>query len=110
MAVFKINEKTYTAKPFDFNTVCDLDDMGISVDDMDKKTTSVIRAYFALCAGVDKETAGKEIQKHILNGGDVMSLSKAMGDEIEKSDFFRALNKKTEEKNPTLESEKVEAE
>ena len=27
---FKINEKEYKAKPFDFNTVCDLEDMGFS--------------------------------------------------------------------------------
>lgn len=93
---FSINEKAYNAKPFDFNLVCDLEDMGISLQEMGKKRMSVIRAYFALCAGMSNEDAGLEIEKHIIAGGSLEDLSAAMNDEMEKSDFFRTLFKKEE--------------
>lgn len=110
MAVFKINEKTYTAKPLDFNAVCDLEDMGIPVEYYGKKFRVFQRAYFAYCANVDLETAGKEMESHIKNGGDFAKLLDCIENEIEKSDFFRTLFKRTAEENPTQESEKVEAE
>ncbi len=31
MNTFTINEKEYKAKPFDFEMVCDLEDMGIEI-------------------------------------------------------------------------------
>ena len=34
---FTVNGKTYKAKPFDFNMVCDLEDMGISMQDASNK-------------------------------------------------------------------------
>lgn len=97
MKTFTINKNNYNAKPFDFNLVCDLEDMGISLQEMGKKRMSVIRAYFALCAGMSNESAGKEIEQHIVAGGNLEGLSAAMSDEMEKSDFFRTLFKTEEE-------------
>ena len=37
MRTFTVNEKSYKAKDFDFNLVCDLEDMGISLDQIKKK-------------------------------------------------------------------------
>ena len=100
---FTINEKRYQAKPFDFNTVCDLEDNGVSLQDMSKKPMSMARAYFALCFNGDIEKAGKEIQEHVMNGGDFNELYTAMGEELNESDFFQALNKKQNEETPELE-------
>ncbi len=100
---FTINEKRYQAKPFDFNTVCDLEDNGVSLQDMSKKPMSMARAYFALCLNGDKEKAGKEIQEHVMNGGDFNELYTAMGEELNESDFFQALNKKQDEETPEVE-------
>ena len=46
MKTFKVNEKEYVAKPFDFNLICDLEDMGISLQDAGRKPMGMIRASF----------------------------------------------------------------
>ena len=109
MNTFKINGTEYKAKPFDFNLVCDLEDMGISLEQAEKKPMSMVRAYFGMCAGKGKEYAGKELEAHIISGGKFDDIMTAMSDEMEKSDFFRNLGKTAEEKTtekPTAESEK----
>lgn len=93
MSSFVINGKEYKSKPFDFNLVCDLEDMGISLSEADNKPMSLIRAYFSICTGKGKEYAGKEMECHIINGGDFESLTQVMAKEMEMSDFFRNLNK-----------------
>lgn len=103
MRTFTINGKRYNAKPFDFNTVCDLEDYGVALSEMTKKPMSMARAYFALCYNGDKAEAGKEIQEHVKNGGNFNDLYKAMGEEMNESDFFQALNKKENEENPEVE-------
>lgn len=104
MRKFTINGKRYDAKPFDFNTVCDLEDNGVSLTQMKEKPMSMVRAYFALCYGGSREDAGKEIQSHVLAGGNFNDLYKVMGDEMNESDFFQALNKKESEEAPKVES------
>ena len=96
MNTFKINGKDYVAKKFDFNLVCDLEEMGISFADAANKPMTTARAYFAICTGRGKEFAGAELESHIVNGGDFNDLIVAMSDEMEKSDFFRNLSKRTE--------------
>ena len=96
---FTINGKKYEAVPFTFNAVCDLEDMGFSIEDMDRKAVSMIRAYFALCVG-DVETAGNELEAHIVNGGDLSELSEAIGKEINNSGFFKAMVAQNQEETP----------
>lgn len=107
MNTFTVNGKEYKAKPFDFNLVCDLEDMGISLEQAGNKPMSMARAYFGLCAGKGKEFSGKEIDAHIINGGTLEEVMDAMSEEMEKSDFFRAINKATEEKTPTNQKKKT---
>lgn len=96
MNTFKINGKDYVAKKFDFNLVCDLEEMGISLADAASKPMTTARAYFAICTGRGKEFAGAELESHIVNGGDFNDLIVAMSEEMENSDFFRNLSKRTE--------------
>lgn len=105
---FTINGKRYTAKPFDFNTVCDLEDNGVSLQEMSKKPMSMARAYFALCFNGDKERAGNEIQEHVKAGGNFNELYTVMGEEMNDSDFFQALNQRTDEETQTVENEKTQ--
>lgn len=98
---FKINGTTYTAKEFDFNTVCDLEDIGISISDMQKKPVATARAYFALCIGGDVERAGDELQQHMIDGGNLNDLVNAMVGAMNDSDFFQALTKRQEKKATT---------
>lgn len=100
MNTFTVNGKEYKAKAFDFNLVCDLEDMGISLEQAENKPMSMVRAYFGLCVGRDKEFAGKEMEAHIIDGGTFDDIMTAMSKEMEESDFFRSL-KKTEETEAT---------
>lgn len=102
---FTINGKRYVAKPFDFNTVCDIEDNGVSLAEMQQKPMSMVRAYFALCFKGSKENAGKELQAHILAGGKFDDIYEVMGEEMNESDFFQALNQGTEEENPEEKTE-----
>lgn len=107
MKAFEINGKKYTAKPFDFNLICDLEDMGVSLQDASSKSMSMVRAYFALCTGMDKEFAGKEMEQHIIGGGKFDEIITAMSEEMEGSDFFRALNETAETENATSEKKET---
>lgn len=108
MNTFTVNGKEYKAKPFDFNLVCDLEDMGISLEQATNKPMSMVRAYFGLCTGKGKEYAGKELEAHIIGGGKFDDIMAAMSDEMEKSDFFRNLNKTAEAED--AENQKSESE
>lgn len=111
MKTFEVNGKQYEGKAFDFNLVCDLEDMGVSLDDMQKKNLSLIRAYFGICAGLDAERAGAELQAHLISGKKFESITDVMSEELEKSDFFRALQKTAETEDTAVETaEKSEAE
>lgn len=105
MNTFEVNGKKYTAKEFDLNLVCDLEDFGISLEEVNKKSMSTIRAYFALCAGLDKDDAGKEIQQHLISGGKFNGIVEVMSKAMENSDFFCALKEKSETENTESETE-----
>lgn len=104
MKTFEVNGKQYKGKEFDFNLVCDLEDMGVTLEDMQKKNLSLIRGYFGLCAGLDRDEAGAELQAHLVSGKKFESLNEAMSDAMEKSDFFRALGKTAETEDATVET------
>lgn len=110
MKTFTVNGKTYKAKEFDFNLVCDLEDEGISIEMMDKKPMSMIRAYFRLCSGRTKQDAGEQIENHIIAGGSMNDVADAMGDAMENSGFFRALREKAQEDAPEDETKTGEKE
>lgn len=109
MRTFIVNGKEYKAKDFDFNLVCDLEDMGISLEKANEKPMSMVRAYFAFCAGKGKAFAGREMQEHMVNGGSFEDVTKAMSEAMENSDFFRALQKTAENQmEETAEGQKDE--
>lgn len=99
MKTFEINGKTYKGIDFSFGTVCDLEDMGIPMEDYGKKPRLLQRGYFALCAEMTAEQAGKEIEAHIIAGGNLDGITEAMHEAIGKSDFFRALQERAEKED-----------
>lgn len=94
MSFFVVNEKEYRARPFDFNLVCELEDMGVALEEMQKKSRSVLRAYFALCAEMSLDFAGRQLEEHFIKGGSFDEIFGAFGEEMEKSDFFQTLAKR----------------
>lgn len=100
MKSFTVNNKKYVAKDFTYNVVCDLEDYGVSLSDFKAKPMSVIRAYLAVCADRDMDYVGDEIQAHIIAGGNFDEMMNCMSEKMDESDFFRALQSRTEG-NPT---------
>lgn len=97
MNTFVVNHKRYTARAFDFNLMCDLEDMGFAIQDIVSKPVSTARAYFALCAEMDKDEAGKELELHMIDGGKLDVVTTAMSKEMNQSGFFQYLkSNKTE--------------
>lgn len=94
--VFTVNGKEYKSKPVDFNIVCDLEEKGISLKEVNRKPMSAVRAYFALCTGKGNEYSGKELEQHVVKGGTFDEVIAAMNEELEKSEFFQALRKTAE--------------
>ena len=86
-----INGKTYKNKPITFNTVCKLEEMGVSITDMENHMMSAARGYAAICMHKPLTVAGSEIEEHVMNGGSLNDIIKAFGDEVEKSGFFQSL-------------------
>ena len=105
MRTFTINGKTYKAKPFTFNLMCDFEHYGVSIDTMDRMPMETIRTYFILCSGLDTESAGVEIEQHYIGGGDVDKLADCMRAEMEDSAFFRSLAQRAETETGTMETE-----
>lgn len=99
---FTLNNRRYEAKEVDFNLICDLSDMGINIMDMSglrDNPLSVIRAYVALCMGVDKQTAGAEVQEHIIGGANFDEILGIITNKMDSSGFFQAISKGEDEEN-----------
>lgn len=91
-----INGKAYPAKDITFNTVCQFEDMGIPMSEIESKSIMFIRAYAAMCMGKKADQAGEEIEKHIMNGGSMEELAEVLRQAVEESGFFQALSKRAE--------------
>ena len=94
---FEVNGRIYKAREFDFNFLCDLEEQGLSLEEVEKKPMSLVRTYFMFCAGISKENAGKEIEEHIAKGGEFNDLVEVISQQMQDSGFFRSLNKRAEE-------------
>jgi len=100
-----INGHRYKIPELDFNAVCVLEDMGVSLTEMDKKVLSTIRAFLALAMDGDYEKAGKEIEAHLSDGGTLDDFMKEINKAVETSGFFRALSQSKAKRDPAGESE-----
>lgn len=101
---FTVNKVSYVAKPFDFDMVCELEEMGVTFERIDKMPLSLIRAYFAVCANTTKEQAALLLQKHLTSGGALEDITTPMSKEMNDSDFFRALSENKEQETSTTPS------
>lgn len=104
---FTICGKTITAKPFNVNMVCDLEELGVHMEDYGKNKLSLIRAYLAICENTSIEDAGKMIEKSLINGEDISNIVESIDKELEKSDFFQAMFKTQEEATTESQTEET---
>ena len=100
---FTINNRRYEAREFDFNLICDLQEMGINILDMSgirRNPMVIMRNYLALCMDADKDLAGAELQEHIIKGGTFEEIMDVLTKKMDESDFFQALSKTEEKTTP----------
>lgn len=98
MKKITINSKDYNIdKAIDFNGICELEDLGLSLSDLKKTKMTSIRALLAYMGGIDTDTAGSEIMEHIKNGGSFDDFTPLINSLVE-SDFFQATRQPSEEK------------
>ena len=105
MKTVHINGKSYQGAEMTFNNVCKMEEMDAPITYGAKVSFSMLRAYLALCMNTSKENAGEELEKHIINGGNMDDLAEAMNEAVENSDFFRKLQETTTEETPKMETE-----
>lgn len=87
-----INGREYKIPEMDFETVCQLEENGISLLGMNEKNPKIatmIRAFVAWIMDVPTQRASAEIQEHIRNGGNIMDLLTAITTALETSGFSR---------------------
>lgn len=94
MRTFTLNGKEYKAHAFDFNLLCELEEVGVSLEDIGTKPMTILRAYVSICIGKGKEYAGTEMQNHVINGGSFDEIMDILGKEIDESDFFQQMGEK----------------
>ena len=88
---FTINDKVYEGAKYDMNTHCLFEEYKTDVLLIQKQPLSVLRAYLSISSGMDLDEAGKEIEAHIIKGGKLEDISKALLTEMDQSDFFLAM-------------------
>ena len=108
--LLKINGKSYKAAEFDVNFVCEMESLGIKIDDIGKMMFNTIRTYVALSMGVDVKTAGKEITEHMKNGGTLEEVSEVMSAMMDESGFFRSEPKNKDQTSQKRTSKKTTTE
>ena len=102
MKKITINSKDYNIdKVIDFNGICELEELGLSLSDLKKTKMTSIRALLAYVGGMDTDTAGAEIMEHLKKGGSFEDFTPLINSLVE-SDFFQATRQpNTEEETPT---------
>lgn len=81
-----------------YNTMVELEDMGVSLVDADKSPLKLLRAILfislkKIVPAIKIEEVGEEINKYIENGGSIEAISNAFQEAVEKSGFFPKNNR-----------------
>lgn len=88
----RINGEDYTIPELNFDAMCELEEKGVyllGMDEKNPKLATMIRGFVAWTMNVPEREAGNEIQKHIMNGGDLGDILKDIMKAAENSGFFK---------------------
>jgi hypothetical protein len=85
-----INNITVSLKNIDFGAICELEDLGLDVQSIGKKTFSSIRCAVAYHMDISIDEASKVIEEHITKGGKLADFVPFL-EAITSSDFFKAI-------------------
>lgn len=97
MSSVTINNKTYDVPTLDFDTVCQLEENGISLlamNDRNPKIATMLRAFAAWIIGCSPQAASAEIQAHLEAGGNISELLSAITTALNDSGFSKGNRQK----------------
>lgn len=100
MSSVVINNNTYEIPKMDFDTVCQLEENGISLltlNEENPKVATMLRAFVAWIIGCTPRQASAEIQAHLENGGDITELLTVITDALNDTGFSNGNRQKTSE-------------
>ena len=92
MNTVTINGREYVIPEMDFETVCQLEENGISLlamDERNPKIATMLRAFVAWIMKTTPQRASAEIQAHLNNGGNLIDLITIITTALEDSGFSR---------------------
>lgn len=91
MSYVIINGNRYNIPEMNFDAVCELEEAGVNILGADKsnmKLATMARGLTAWIMGVDAQTASKELEAHIANGGNIVDIITRTTEAMQKSGFF----------------------
>lgn len=91
MSYVIINGNRYNIPEINFDAVCELEEAGVNILGADKsnmKLATMARGLTAWIMGVDVQTASKELEAHIANGGNIVDIITRTTEAMQKSGFF----------------------
>lgn len=91
-----INDTKYDIPELDFNSICELEENGIyllNMDRKDRKYATMVRGLVAWVMKTDVDTASMEIQQHIEKGGNIADIMARITQAINTSSFFNSRQK-----------------
>lgn len=95
-----VNGKDYKLKEIDFNDICDLEDLGLSLTDFKRSRMSSVRALLAYIGEMSPEEAGNEIMAHLKKNGGSMDVINELFEML--ATFFQSIRQPSAaEETPT---------
>lgn len=91
---FKLNGKNVAIPEFTFNTVVQLEEIGISLSEFGNSTLRFVRAIISIALNCNEEEAGNAIEEFAKDGGDITELFEAVSEKVANSGFIKALANK----------------
>lgn len=92
MSYVVINDQRYDIPEVNFDTICQLEENGVYLLNMDRrspKVATMIRGLVAWIIGISPEAASREIQEHIEKGGNIMDIMTQVTKALQESGFFK---------------------
>lgn len=96
-----LNGKEYKIPEITFDTVCELEDAGISINDISKpkkKVMSIVRAFAKLATGLENEQVAEVIEDHLANGGNFEGVFEEISKALADSRFFQKMAERAAKK------------
>lgn len=97
MSYVIINGNKYDIPEVNFDSICELEERGVNLlnpDTNNAKLATMCRGLAAWIMGTDVYTASRELEAHVMNGGNILDIINGVTDAINNSGFFKQGGKK----------------